>query len=81
MQSDMQVSPDEDMSSNDSEKVSYEGKEKVSLRKAINNYCKECIHDPLSGMGQWRQQVEACTIVKCPLYKARPRSKANKEGE
>lgn len=51
-------------------------KPRLSMRAAINAKCKECIHDPLSGLGSWRQQVEGCTSVDCPLYELRPRSKA-----
>ena len=46
-----------------------------SLRKAINEKCKDCIYDPLSGLGTWRQQVECCTSHDCPLYPVRPISK------
>lgn len=49
---------------------------KVSLRKSINAMCKSCIYDPQSGNGAWRQQVENCTALSCPLYGARPRSTA-----
>lgn len=51
----------------------------ISLRKAIDYKCRECIHDPLSGNGSWRQQTEACQIRDCPLWPVRPRSKPNKE--
>jgi len=44
------------------------------MRKAVNNKCKECIYDPLSGLGTWRQQVEGCTSTDCPLYPVRPLS-------
>lgn len=47
---------------------------KLSLRKAVNAKCKECIHDPICGGGTWRQQVEKCTSSNCPLYAVRPRS-------
>lgn len=47
----------------------------MSLRKAINDKCKDCIYDPESGMGTWRQQVDACGAVRCPLHPFRPRSK------
>ena len=47
-----------------------------SLRVSINKYCQSCIYDPKSGLGTWRQQVEACTVTKCELYAVRPRSKA-----
>lgn len=44
----------------------------MSLRKAINQFCRECIFDPLGGSGTWRQQVEACTAHNCPIYSVRP---------
>ncbi len=46
----------------------------MSLRKAINNKCIECIYDPIGGPGSWRQQVEACTSKNCPLFPVRPLS-------
>jgi len=46
----------------------------MSLRKAINDKCIECIYDPDGGPGTWRQQVEACTSKKCPLFPVRPLS-------
>ena len=46
----------------------------MSLRKAINEKCRDCIYDPLSGLGHWRQQVEACLIASCSLHRVRPRS-------
>lgn len=51
----------------------------VSLRKAINEKCRDCIYDKHSGLGAWRQQVEACTAKTCPLWPARPRSSSTKE--
>ena len=48
----------------------------MSLRAAINAKCKDCIYDPLSGLGHWRQQFEACTIQSCSLWPYRPKSKA-----
>lgn len=48
-----------------------------SLRAAINQHCKSCIHDPKAGTGSWRQQVEACTVKKCALYPVRPMSYAD----
>jgi len=47
---------------------------KHSLRKAINDKCKECIFDPNGGKGKWKEQVEACTSFKCPLFNVRPKS-------
>jgi len=49
-----------------------------SLRKAINDKCRECIFDPNGGGGNWRQQVEACTSPSCPLYPVRPVSNPQK---
>ena len=43
----------------------------MSLRKAVNDKCKECIYDPKS-QGTWRKQVEDCTSRLCPLYSERP---------
>lgn len=51
----------------------------MSLRKAINAMCKECIYDGSSGSGTWRQQVEACTSPKCPLFPYRPKSNTKKD--
>ena len=48
---------------------------KPSLRKAINAYCKGCIYDDQSGLGNWRQQVTLCTVTSCELYQVRPQSK------
>jgi hypothetical protein len=49
-----------------------------SMRKAINDKCKECIYDAVSGPGTWRQQVEACTSKSCSLYAVRPLACAEK---
>ena len=46
----------------------------VSLRAAINQHCRNCLYDNVSGAGSWRQQVEACTAKTCPLYSVRPKS-------
>lgn len=46
----------------------------MSLRNAINEMCKYCIYDSHSP-GNWRQQVDACTSPKCPLFLVRPRSR------
>lgn len=42
------------------------------LQEAINAKCRECIYDPKSGLGTWRNQVGACTSRMCPLYLVRP---------
>ena len=43
-----------------------------SFRKLVDAKCKDCIYDPLSGFGTWRQQTESCTIKACPLWPVRP---------
>lgn len=45
-----------------------------SLRRAINDKCKDCLYDPLQS-GTWREQIEACTSGNCPLFPVRPLSK------
>jgi hypothetical protein len=50
----------------------------MSMRRAINEKCKDCIYDPLCGGGNWRQQVEACTIKSCSLWPYRPKSRPHK---
>ena len=45
----------------------------MSLRRAVNHMCRECIYDQ-NASGGWRQQVTICTSFDCPLYKVRPRS-------
>jgi hypothetical protein len=55
----------------------------VSLRGAINAFCRHCLYDSHQP-GAWRQQITACTSYKCPLYPVRPTSKVamvNGEGE
>ena len=43
----------------------------ISLRGAINQFCKQCIVDPCSP-GTWRQQVTLCSAECCPLWSVRP---------
>lgn len=45
-----------------------------SLRKLINEKCKDCSYDPLD-KGTWKAQVEDCRVTKCPLYPVRPVSR------
>ena len=45
----------------------------ISLRKAVDSNCKQCIYDNLAP-GTWRQQVTLCTVIKCPLWDVRPRA-------
>jgi hypothetical protein len=44
----------------------------ASLRSAINEKCKDCIYDPRSGLGTWREQVARCSVYLCPLWEIRP---------
>jgi len=44
---------------------------KAGLRARINAKCIECVYDPHMP-GGWRQQVEKCTSLSCPLYSVRP---------
>ena len=43
----------------------------ASLKKCIEDKCKDCIYDPLAG-GTWREQTESCRSVRCPLWPVRP---------
>jgi hypothetical protein len=45
------------------------------LRGKINAKCVECVYDDIGGGGTWREQVEACTAVSCPLFSVRPVSR------
>ena len=42
----------------------------MSLRKPIDEKCKDCIYDP-TVPGTWRQQVALCTAKTCPLWRIR----------
>jgi hypothetical protein len=43
-----------------------------SLRSAINANCRNCIYDPLSLGGTWREQVAECSVISCALWTVRP---------
>lgn len=43
----------------------------MSLRNAINEYCKSCIYDEMA-MGTWKQQVTLCLVGNCKLFDVRP---------
>ena len=49
---------------------------RTSMRKCINDNCKNCIYDP-GAAGTWRQQVTLCTVTSCALYPVRPVTKAS----
>jgi|GEM_PF-3712157 len=42
-----------------------------SLRKPIDAKCRDCIFDPCSGLGTWREQIAQCTALDCPLWPVR----------
>lgn len=46
----------------------------MSLRKAIDDKCRDCICDD-SMPGTWREQVASCASFRCPLWpiRAEPR--------
>ena len=46
----------------------------MSLRKAINGKCRDCIWDPLA-KGTWLAQVERCELTECSLHQVRPKSR------
>ena len=50
---------------------------RMKLRRLINAKCKDCAYDP-HDVGNWRQQVEACTVTLCPLHPVRPVSRPRK---
>lgn len=44
----------------------------MSLRKAIDQKCKDCTYDS-AAPGTWRQQVFFCSTKTCPLWTHRAR--------
>ena len=44
----------------------------MSLRKAINQKCKDRTFD-FASKGTWRQQVALCRVKSCALYDVRPK--------
>jgi hypothetical protein len=43
----------------------------ASLKKCIENHCKNCTYDT-AAPGSWRSQVESCTVRSCALWEVRP---------
>ena len=43
----------------------------ASLKKCIEQKCKDCSYDP-SAPGSWRSQTEQCTVRSCALWEVRP---------
>ncbi len=48
----------------------------MALRKAINEFCHQCIVDPCSP-GTALQQITLCESHGCPLHEVRPITKNN----
>ena len=45
----------------------------MSLRKAINKHCADCIHDSCSP-GTCLQQITLCSVNSCALWNIRPKT-------
>ena len=45
----------------------------MSLRKRINQNCKDCIYDHYAA-GTWRQQVTLCSVKTCEFHDVRPKT-------
>ena len=43
----------------------------ASLKKHIDEKCKQCTYDPAQP-GGWRSQTENCTVYSCALWPVRP---------
>ena len=43
----------------------------ASLKKLIEQKCKDCTYDFLAPM-TWREQVEGCSVTVCALWTVRP---------
>jgi hypothetical protein len=43
----------------------------ASLKKCIEQKCKDCSYDPLD-VGTWRDQAEKCNVRNCALWPVRP---------
>lgn len=50
---------------------------KPGLRGKINAYCISCIYDQ-KAPGTWKQQIEGCTVLDCPLRPVRVLSDTGK---
>ena len=45
----------------------------MSLRRRINQNCRDCIYDEMA-MGTWRQQMTLCTVNSCAFHEIRPKT-------
>lgn len=43
----------------------------ASLKKCIEQKCRDCSYDPCAA-GSWRSQVEECRVKSCALWEVRP---------
>ena len=43
----------------------------ASLKKHIEQKCKDCSYDPQQA-GSWRLQVQDCRVTSCALWEVRP---------
>ena len=43
----------------------------ASLKKCIEEKCKDCSYDH-AAPGSWRSQTEECRVTSCPLWEVRP---------
>ena len=43
----------------------------ASLKKHIEQKCKDCSYDPCA-QGSWRHQTENCRVFSCALWEVRP---------
>ena len=43
----------------------------ASLKKCIEEKCKDCTYDPQQA-GSWRSQVQDCRVKTCALWEVRP---------
>ncbi len=50
-------------------------KKSRSLRKCIDENCRNCIYDKQAA-GTWLQQVTLCSVTSCSIYPVRPVTKA-----
>lgn len=52
----------------------------MSLRKAIDDKCRDCIHDT-AAPGTWREQVAQCSCITCPLWPYRVAGSGRRDGD
>lgn len=45
----------------------------TSFRQAVDNKCRDCVHDK-AAPGNWRVQTTLCAVKSCPLWPLRPQT-------